>query len=455
MRFGARWMVVAAALGAAAGCGGSSDTGGTSTTSAGGTGGTGGTTTSASTGGGGSGGTGGTGGTGGGTVGGPFTSAGAASYEAQTAVAASADGKSVVVSWIGFFADNTSAIGYAISRDAGATFTPPAYVSAPGGRLSSNPVIAADGQGRFFLAWLGFRVDSTGPDEHVYLSRLDVGASAFGAPVPASDDGVSTTRDFDKPSIAVDANDNVLLTWADFTSSAAPVLTFARSPEGATFNRTTIASGNDFGNLAYLCLDAAAGPSAPLHVAHLAIGATIVVHRSADQGKTWTPTPVPATNVVFQNPTCVAHGNDVWVAFASGMAAPSPSMNAPGDAVAVSRSSDGGLGYAAPVSVTGPPGTPRYLFPQLARGATGPLEVVYYAGTEGAPAALTRASSMDGASWSTAKIGDAGTFTLDRTLASWLGDYLGLAAAGGQSFVSFTENTKNKAHIGFLEVPAP
>ena len=81
--------------------------------------------------------------------------------------------------------------------------------------------------------------------------------------------------------------------------------------------------------------------------------------------------------------------------------------------------------------------------------------VVYYAGTEGAPAALTRASSMDGASWSTAKIGDAGTFTLDRTLASWLGDYLGLAAAGGQSFVSFTENTKNKAHIGFLEVPAP
>ena len=41
----------------------------------------------------------------------------------------------------------------------------------------------------------------------------------------------------------------------------------------------------------------------------------------------------------------------------------------------------------------------------------------------------------------------AGTFTLDRTLASWLGGYLGLAATTAGAHVSFTENSQGKAHI--------
>ncbi len=176
-------------------------------------------------------------GTGGG-AGAPFTSIGAASYEAQTSVASDAKG-AVVAAWIGFFADNTSGIGYAVSRDAGATFTPPVYIKSPGGRASSSPVVAVDGQGRFSLAWLGFTFDFNNPDEHVYLSRLDNATETFGAPVIASDDGTSTTRDFDKPSITIDAKDDLLITWADFTGSGmgAPAsLTLARSSDGATFS---------------------------------------------------------------------------------------------------------------------------------------------------------------------------------------------------------------------------
>src|SRR4051794_17705705 len=56
--------------------------------------------------------------TGTGGAGAPFTSHGAASYEAQTSVAADAKG-GVVASFIGFFADGTSLIGYAVSRDGG------------------------------------------------------------------------------------------------------------------------------------------------------------------------------------------------------------------------------------------------------------------------------------------------------------------------------------------------
>ena len=447
---------VAAAVGCAWGCGGSGgETTGTSTTTTG-AGGEGTTTT-----------TGGTGGTGtttssttsstntGGTgpVSGPFSSKGAASYEAQTSLAASSKG-AVVAAWIGFFADNTSSIGYAISRDAGATWGAAKYLSSPGGRLASNPVVAADGQGRFYLTWLGFRVDN-GPDEHVYLSKLDVTADTFADPVIASDDGTSTTRDFDKPSLAVDANDNVLVTWADFTNPAAAALTFARSTDGATFTRSTIASGAGFGNLAYVCVDASAGPTAPLYVVHLAIGATITLEKSTDQGQTWTPSLVPAVNVVFQDPTCVARGNDLWVGYASGMSAPSPSTNAPGDAVFVARSTNGGGTFGAPVSVTGAPGSQLYLFPHLTGTPGGKLEIAYYEGTDGQPAALTKGTSADGAAWTTAKIADPGTFTLDRTLASWLGDYLGIGSAGGSTFVAFTENTQNKAHIGFVKVAAP
>jgi len=139
---------------------------------------------------------------------GPFTSKGSSSYETQTSIAADGKGNLVAV-WIAFQADSSSSVGYAVSHDGGDTWTPPQYVASPGGRLVANPVVAADGQSRFHLAWLGFRVDFTNPDEHVYLSRLDAGTETFPAPVVASDDGASATRDFDKPAIAVDADPSV------------------------------------------------------------------------------------------------------------------------------------------------------------------------------------------------------------------------------------------------------
>jgi hypothetical protein len=329
-------------------------------------------------------------------------------------------------------------------------------VQSPGGRLASNPVVAADGQGRFFVAWLGFRPDAAMPDEHIYLSKLDDASNTFGAPVIASDDGTSVTRDFDKPAMTVDADDNLLLTWADFTSAASPVLTFARSADGATFTRSTIVADPTFGNLACLCVDASAGPSAPLHVVHLGPQGTLTLRTSTDQGKTWTlGGAVTAASVVFQDPTCVAHGSDLWIAYAFGGAMFTPGKDSPGDAVKVVHSTDGGASFAMPVTVSDGPAGTQYLFPSVVRGASGKLEIVYYQGTDGNAATLTRATSTDGSAWSTAALGPAGTFTLDLTLANWLGEYVGLASAGGSTFVSYTENSEAKDHIGFLEAAAP
>jgi hypothetical protein len=444
------WMAALAVAGiaSAVGCGnGSSTTTGTSSTGSGGgaTGSGGGTTSTTGT------------GTGGSAPLGPFTSKGASSYEAQTSLAADTKG-GVVATWIAFFADNTSAIGYAVSRDGGGTWTAPAYVHSPGGRLAGNPVVAVDGQGRFSLVWLGFPAVPTSPDEHIYLSRLDNATETFGAPVVASDDGTSTMRDFDKPSLTVDANDNLLITWADFTGSSMNVpasLTFARSTDGVTFDRSTIVNDATFGNLAYLCVDASAGPSAPLYVVHLGAGGTLTLRKSTDQGKTWAPLTVPATSVVFQGPTCVSHGAELWVGYGSGTALFSGAQNAPADAVDVVHSANGGAAWDAPVVVSNGGAGVQYLFPQLVRAPAGPLEVVYYQGTVAGTASLVLRSSPDGATWAGSAVAMPGNFTIDRTIASWLGDYLGVASPAAAALSSYTDNSAGKAHIGFTKVAVP
>jgi len=479
MRWSGFACAVAAVAGASvSGCGSDSSSStttsgasgsGTSSSSATGTGGTGGgSSTAASS-------TTGSSGTGGGTTGSgtsgssasstgtginpgaPFTSQGDASYEAQTSIAADSKG-GVVAAWIGFFADNTSAIGYAVSRDEGKTFTPPAYIKSPGGRFADNPVVVADGQGRFSLAWLGFRYDFNAPDEHIYFSRLNAATETFPDPIVASDDGTSTTRDFNKPAITVDGNDNVLLTWADFTGSnqGTPAsITLARSADGATFTRSTITNDSTFGNLAYLCVDRTAGATAPLYLVHLGPSSTVTLRRSTDQGVKWEILPAPATNVIYQDITCAAHGSDLWITYASGTAQFVPGNNTPGDAVSVVHSANGGNTFDAVVKASNGAAGTLYLFPRITRSPLGALEIVYYEGTVGTAAKLMHATSPTGATWTVSKLADPGMFTLDRTIPSWLGDYLGLATTAKGLFSSYTENTQNKAHIGFAKITAP
>lgn len=423
--------------------GGSGGTGASTSTSQGGQGGAG------ATGGGGSGGS-------GGSVGGPFTSKGASSYETQTSLAADSKG-GVVAAWIALFADNTSGIGYAVSRDGGKTWTPPAIVESPDGRLASNPVVVADSKGVFSLAWLGFRVDG-GPDEHIYVSRLNPASETFEAPSVASDDGSATTLDFDKPEMKVDANDALLLTWADFSATGAggpAALTFARSADGEVFTRSTVTSDATFGNLASLCLDKGLGAAAPLYMVHLGDGGTVTLRTSVNQGQSWELRPTPAAQTVFQDITCAVKGSALWIAYASGTALFSPTEDSPGDAVEVMRSLNGGVSFDAPVKITSGPAAEKYLFPRLLRAPSGQLAVVYYRGEIDGPAELAVTTSAEGTTWSTAAVAPAGTLTIDRTIASWLGAYVGFAIPGEVGLVSYAENTENKAHVRFAEVALP
>ena len=458
MRARALWMLgVCVAVGpfASACDGGETGTGG------GGSGGSGAATTTSQGGEGGAGaaGGGGAGGSGGGAVLGPFTSQGATSYETQTSLAA--DGKGgVVATWIGFSVSGSSSdsgIGYAVSRDGGKSWTAPALLESPDGRLASNPVVVADSKGQFSLAWLGFRIDGT-TDEHVYVAKLDAKTETFGEVVIASDDGTKTDLDFDKPDLAVDATDALLLTWADFsaTSQGGPAaLTFARSTDGKTFARSEIVSDATFGNLASLCLDTAGGAGATLYVVHLGPNGTVALRTSVNQGQSWELRPTPATQTVFQDITCTVKGTALTIAYASGTALFSPTDESPGDDVKVMRSADGGVSFDSPVTVSDGAASDKYLYPQLVRAPSGDLAIVYHQGVVDGPAQLVLATSADGITWSSAPVASSGTFTLDRTIASWLGGYVGLAIPGEVGLVSYAENTENKAHIAFAEVALP
>jgi hypothetical protein len=398
-----------------------------------------------------SGGAGGDGGAGGAAAG--FSSLGDSSFETQTTIASDGSGGIVVV-WVAVFTEGPSAVGYSISRDGGASFTAPAYLAAPEQRLSTNPVLTVDSQGVFTLAWLGFRLDFAEPDEHIYVARLDAQADTFGSPVVASDDGTSTTLDFDKPYINVDANDEVLLTWADF--SGTPTLTFARSDDGLDFTRSEIVSDLTFGNLASLCLDRSLGGSAPLYVVHLGPDGTLSLRKSTTQGQSWELLAAPpAASVVFQEPNCVVDGNTLTIAYASGAGQFSTTDDTPADAIYVAVSEDAGVSFSQPKAVT-LANEGQYLFPRIAISPDGRLEIAYYQGVVDADATFMHASSSDqGASWTRAPIAPAGTLTTDLALASWLGAYVGLTVPGTSGFVSFTENSAGKTHIAFAEIALP
>ncbi len=412
---------------------------------------------------GGAGGEGGSGASGGGGAGGSggegmgFSSLGASSYETQTSLASDGLGGLVVV-WVAIYEGGGSAVGYTLSRDGGDSWTTPAYLPAPDDRLSTNPVVAVDDQGRFTLVWLGFRLDFNDPDEHVYVAQIEPGGDSFGAPVNASDDGSSTATDYDKPSLAIDANGDVLVTWADFTgfNQGTPAsLVFARSLDGSSFTKTTIVNDGSFGNLAQLCLDAGEGPTAPLYLVHLGAGGTLTLRKSIDQGASFQLTGAPsAASVVFQQPSCAVRGDSVSLVYGAGDAPFDPTHDSPADRVEIVTSNNGGTGFGQP-SVVAPQGGTQYLFPRVAVGPNDELEVVYYEGLLGGDATFMHASSDNGTSWTRAPIGPAGTLAIDLTLASWLGGYVGVVVPGATGFVSFTENSQGKTHIAFAEIALP
>ena len=359
----------------------------------------------------------------------------------------------VVGAWIGYFS-NITTNGYAISHDDGVTWARPQQIDSPGARGSGDPVMAADAAGNFYLTWIGFLRDSQGnaTDIHVYSATMPAGATAFGTPVEVTD--VTTAGKVDKNWVTVLGDGTLLVTWADLNQANYGLWAATSTDQGATFSRHQIFGGS-YRNLLFPCSDPASASSPVYAVASSGSGG-IFIYKSVDDGVTWS---APAGNLVsggtvFQDPTCaVLAPSDVWVLYPFGSAPTQPGFTTPGDSVRLAHSTDGAATWATKITISDTASTDKYLLPQMARSAAGHLHAVWYQGVVGSPATLVHAvSTDDGATWMRTAARMTGTFTTDRASASWLGDYIGIFAAGTGIYVDYGDNssTNQRDHIDFV-----
>lgn len=391
--------------------------------------------------------------------------------EAESALALGPSGRAVVA-FIGFTsAEQTSTVGYAFSSDDGATFTAPALVgAAPGVAVEplqwADPSAAFDDGGGAWLAWLGYPVSPTGASYRILVARAAPGVDAFTEGV-AADDG---TRGVDRPSIAVDAAGRAFVAWSESTTG----VVVASTTDGAAFARTRAAAGTNVGYVA-LCADRA-GATGRIYVAYDELGPTLDgggydVHAKvarSDDGAAHFGAPVRVDAALPAYPTsldaisCVARGEDLWIAYATSSDAVSETADDMMLAreLVVAHSSDAGatfdrrnaVAHAAPLDAA------RWLHPALVDDASGTLALFAYEGAapDDARASFRAWVSSDGARTfgaSTALSAPSLHLLSARSSLRWLGDYAGVGLRAGDLHAAFASNEGTASHVVYARRP--
>ncbi len=402
-----------------------------------------------------------------GPAGGPWISQSPGWVRQPDASVAAAPNGLVALAWIDVAATGSSAVGYAFSTDGGASFMPASVIAPPAGAIASDPTIAAGADGVFHLAWVGYRADALGDatDMHVYTAAAPAGATTFGDPVEVTDP--ADPSHYDKPWIEVTPTGSLAVTYQRVAAPLDVGIVMARSDDGLTWDRALVADDPDgavFRNLAYACAPA---DGARLWVTYLAGATTFDVRlaRSDDGGQTWAPEIVvsaPGDAVAFDDPSCVAQGDDVWVAYGiTGDVPFSEGQVQKLDAIVVARSSDGGATVAARDHAEDSAAAPYFMHPQLAGEASGALDLVYYAGASGDdPDGSFRRSRAgtpaSGFAPSVAVSADTPiAFLTARADPRWVGDYPGVTARGSDLFMGYVVNESGDAHVAFAKATLP
>jgi len=387
-----------------------------------------------------------------------ISTTGKAAIEAETHLAAAPDG-SLCSAWISILPGGTSEIGYVFSRDGGATWTAPLDIGDPVGRESSDPVVASDAQGNFYVTWIAFRRTGGGgggggaADFVLYVAKAPAGQNKFNAPV-----SVDTFPSGDKPWITVTAAGTILVTVMERPAGTSILYAHRSTNGGATWSRTEIFK-SAAGSQANFVVPCAPKTGARVWATHLttegASGFGQRLHWSDDDGVTWPA----ASSKLFADgssigpATCAAKGSDVWVGYGQWTAQPAD-QEAPVDEYHVMHTSNGVMLTDVVASDSA---TKQQLLGALAlEDATGELALAYYAGdAEGATGNVRSVRSKDGGkTWgkSTAVTAPL-TFTADRGSPKWLGDYIGTVLRGGALYTTYGENALQFTHVAFSKTP--
>ena len=375
--------------------------------------------------------------------------------EAETHLAAAPDG-ALCSAWISILSNGSSDIGYVFSRDGGAMWTAPLAIGDSTGRESSDPVVAADAQGNFYVTWIAFRRSGSTDtsDFALYVAKAPAGQNKFDKPV-----AVDTFSSGDKPWITVTAAGTILVTVMERSSGASSILYAHRSTNGGTtWSRTQIfeAAGGAQANFVVPCAPKTGGRVWATHLTPEGTnGFAQRLHWSDDDGVTWpeASTKLFADGSSVGPATCAAKGSEVWVGYGQWTAQPA-SQESPVDEYHVMHTTNGMtlIDVLASDSAT----KKQNLGALTIEDATGELALAYYAGdSDGLDGAVRSVRSKDGGdTWSKSTAVSAPlTFTADRASGKWLGDYLGTVLRGGTLFMTYGENILPFTHVAFSKTP--
>ena len=369
----------------------------------------------------------------------------------------------VAIAWEASGCDDRTRIGYTRTGNTG--LRKPTYLESPNRQQASNVTLAFDGAMSLFASWASW---TPGPDPahpatqpsdiRIQFARWPAGADGFQAPVELSEPIADQL--YDKPWLIVTADDVIVVTYSDLRQGG--IWAASSADAGASFRRVRIDSA--MANLAASCPDGRPGGA---FVTYFGSGIIRLAH-TADGGATWSAPQTVATidlsgDVAYHDPTCVAAGDDVWVAYGR----THDDFSVPLERLLSVHVVHTTLGTTAPAAtatalvaadntVDGGPATAFLLTPQLARKPDGSLAVAAYRAAdqiEGSAELVVAASSDGGHTFAMPTTLATGlTATLQRHVPAWLGDYFGWATTETGLAVAFVDNASGFSHIVFADL---
>ncbi len=386
-------------------------------------------------------------------------------FESEDQIAVASDG-TIGIAWTAFRTTSPEILlGYRFSTDGGASFSAIGYLTMPAGLIAGDPAITADAMGNFYISTLGMHVTGQNLDyTRVYVAKAAAGTTTFDAPVEVSDP--MTTVFHDHPKTFVTADGTIVTSFMEsqtISSSSTTGITASSKDGGQTWTRSFIvdAAANEFANLFWFC--EGQGILYSTYLEAPPTGYYVALRSSTDDGATWSTTStvisLGSETPAGLDPTCVANGNDVWVAYGT---TPSPvtSQNDldPAHALRVAHSSDRGASVGATrMDALDTAAGSLGLIPLMTRETGGALDIAYLTGNaDGDTMGSMRYVRASGATFGSSVVVDGPLlFTINRAADTWVGDYLGSVVHGTGLYLAYPMNAQGVTHIYFRRMALP
>lgn len=293
-------------------------------------------------------------------------------FEDDTAVAAFNEGNEVF---------------YSRSTDGGVTYSNPVKIST-NSRVSFSSALALDSAGNIAITYSSLSADSIGSS--IFFSRSTDGGNSFSPPKLLT----PPMQISDLPSIAIDRNNNILVTYADFAVGG-PLLFAVRSTDGgANFSAPLqiTPSGNGVNGFGYVAFDSRGAAYVVYNDVRSDV-ATVKLITAADGINFTAPRVVSdvGTAPAFFPHLAVDNSDNIYVTFYNRFGTRVDLFNRE---IIVIKSSDRGASFSAQLNVSNNRG--QSTFPFLVSDRRGNISVVWEDSTDNDQLDIFTARSTNG-----------------------------------------------------------